>query len=165
MVRLRLRRTGSKNKACFRIVAADAKSPRDGRFIEVLGYYDPRHEDEKVNLERAEHWLNCGAQPSETVAAIIDRAKKGAGALKQPKKEIKPAPAPTVEKTAEVAKEAPATEEAPAAAEETEAKAEEDAKAEAEETAPAEETKEEAPQADSAEEAEENKAPTEAVAE
>ena len=136
MVRLRLRRTGSKNKACFRIVAADAKSPRDGRFIEVLGYYDPRHEDEKVNLERADHWLSCGAQPSETVAAIIERARKGTGALKQPVKETQPAPAPAVEEKPEATTEA---EEAPAAEEATEAAAEE--------------TKEEAPQAEAEAEA------------
>ena len=74
-VRLRLRRTGTKNKPCYRIVAADKRSPRDGRFIEVLGYYDPRREDEQVNLERVEYWISNGAQPSETVAAVIDRAK------------------------------------------------------------------------------------------
>ena len=74
-VRLRLRRTGAKNKACFRIVAADGRCPRDGRFIERLGYYDPRHQDEQINLERAEYWIQNGAQPSETVAGIIRRAK------------------------------------------------------------------------------------------
>lgn len=163
MVRLRLRRTGTKNKACFRIVAADAKSPRDGRFIEVLGYYDPRHEEEKVNLERVEHWLSCGAQPSETVAAIIDRAKKGTGALKQPQKETQPAPAPAVEETAEAPAKAPETEEVAAVAEETEDKAEK-AEAKAEEAAPAEESKKEAPQADSADEAKEE-TPAEAVTE
>ena len=76
MVKLRLRRTGTRNKACFRIVAADARSPRDGRFIEVIGYYDPRHEDEKIDLERVEYWLSNGAQPSQTVGHIISRARK-----------------------------------------------------------------------------------------
>jgi len=86
MVKLRLRRTGTRNKACFRIVAADSRSPRDGRFIEILGYYDPRHEDEKIDLERADYWLSHGAQASDTVTSIIDRAKKGTGALKAEKK-------------------------------------------------------------------------------
>ena len=76
MVKLRLRRTGTRNKACFRIVATDARSPRDGRFIEVLGYYDPRHEDEKIDLERVDYWLSIGAQPSQTVSHIISRARK-----------------------------------------------------------------------------------------
>jgi small subunit ribosomal protein S16 len=74
-VKLRLRRTGVKNKPCYRVVAADSRSPRDGRFIEILGYYDPRRQDEKVDLEKIEYWLRHGAQPSETVAALIKRAK------------------------------------------------------------------------------------------
>ncbi|MCF7791111.1 MAG: 30S ribosomal protein S16 [Victivallales bacterium] len=74
-VRIRLKRTGAKNKPCYRIVVADGRSQRDGRFIENLGYYDPRHEDESINLERANHWLSVGAQPSETVDNIIRRAK------------------------------------------------------------------------------------------
>lgn len=103
MVKLRLRRTGGLRKACFRIVAADARSPRDGRFIEVLGHYDPRHEDEKINLERAEYWLKNGAQPSDTVLSIIERARKGVGALKAPVKQPK---APKVETPAEPVAEA-----------------------------------------------------------
>jgi len=74
-VRIRLKRTGSKNKACFRIVVADARSQRDGKFIENLGYYDPRHQDEKIDLERVNYWVGCGAIPSETVADLIKRAK------------------------------------------------------------------------------------------
>ncbi len=86
-VRLRLRRTGTKNKPCYRIVAADGRSPRDGKFIEVIGFYDPRHQDEKINLERAEYWINHGAQPSNTVADVIKRAKDpSAGSLKTPEK-------------------------------------------------------------------------------
>ena len=76
-VRLRLRRMGTKNKVCYRIVAADSRSPRDGRFIEILGYYDPRHASEKINLERVEYWVSNGAQPSKTVAAVIKRAENG----------------------------------------------------------------------------------------
>lgn len=84
MVKLRLRRTGARNKACFRIVATDARSPRDGRFIEILGYYDPRHDDEKIDLEKAEEWLRKGAQPSKTVADIIERARKARQPQEQP---------------------------------------------------------------------------------
>ena len=82
-VKIRLRRTGKINAACHRIVVADSRSPRDGRFIEIIGYYDPRHNDEKVDLERADYWVSKGAQPSETVSAIIKRARNAA-----------PAPAP-----------------------------------------------------------------------
>lgn len=81
-VKIRLRRTGKRNAACHRIVVADERSPRDGRFIEIIGLYDPRHEDEKIDLERADYWVSVGAQPSETVAAIIKRAKEGKGPKK-----------------------------------------------------------------------------------
>ena len=75
-VKIRLRRIGKLNAACHRIVVTDSRSPRDGRFIEIIGYYDPRHQDEKIDLERANYWLGVGAQPSDTVRNIIDRAKK-----------------------------------------------------------------------------------------
>lgn len=77
-VKIRLRRTGKRNAACHRIVVADARSPRDGRFIENIGFYDPRHNEEKIDLERVDYWLPRGAQPSETVAAIIKRARNAA---------------------------------------------------------------------------------------
>lgn len=77
MVRLRLRRTGTRNKPCYRIVATDQRSPRDGRFIEVVGFYDPRHQNERVDLSRIDYWLANGAQPSETVSSIIRRAREG----------------------------------------------------------------------------------------
>ena len=77
-VRIRLKRTGSKNKACYRVVVADARAQRDGRVIETLGYYDPRHNDEKIDTVRADYWVSCGAQPSETVADLIKRAKRKA---------------------------------------------------------------------------------------
>ena len=96
-VKIRLRRTGKLGMASHRIVVCDSHSPRDGRFIETIGYYDPRHEDEKINLERVDYWMSVGAQPSETVQAIIKRAKNGTGARKAPKKAApapKPAPAP-----------------------------------------------------------------------
>ena len=77
MVRIRLSRRGAKKKPFYRIVAADQRSPRDGRFIEQLGYYDPMKDpiDLKVDLERVDHWLGEGAQPSDTVARLIERAR------------------------------------------------------------------------------------------
>ena len=75
MVKIRLTRTGAKKAPSYRVVVADSRYPRDGRFIEIIGLYDPRHESEKIDLARAEYWIGQGAQPSETVAAIIKRAK------------------------------------------------------------------------------------------
>ena len=76
MIKLRLRRTGAKKRPSYRIVAAEHSSPRDGRFIEILGHYDPLTEPAtvKVNEERAKYWLSVGAQPSETVAGLLKRA-------------------------------------------------------------------------------------------
>ncbi len=76
-VKIRLRRTGKLNAACHRIVVTDSRSPRDGRFIENIGFYDPRHKDEKIDLARVDYWIPRGAQPSETVTAIINRARTG----------------------------------------------------------------------------------------
>ncbi len=73
MVRIRLRRMGAKKKPFYRIVIADKRSPRDGRFIETIGTYDPLTEPETVEIEldRAAHWLSVGAQPTEAVARIL----------------------------------------------------------------------------------------------
>lgn len=81
-VRIRLKRIGAKNAPVFRIVVADSRSPRDGKFIEELGTYWPRKKSDKVtfDLERAAYWLNQGAQPSETVASFIKQARKAAAA-------------------------------------------------------------------------------------
>lgn len=76
-VSIRLKRTGSKNNSCFRIVVMDKKTSRDGRAVEMLGFYDPRHKDEKVDLARADYWIGTGAQPSETVEGILKRARSG----------------------------------------------------------------------------------------
>jgi small subunit ribosomal protein S16 len=74
-VRIRLQRKGAKHMAFFRIVAADSRSPRDGRFIEQLGYYDPLRDppDIKVDTEKVIGWLGKGAQPTETVRALLAR--------------------------------------------------------------------------------------------
>lgn len=76
MVRIRLRRTGAKKQASYRIVVADARSPRDGDFIEEIGYYQPRTAEATVhvNADRAKYWLGTGAQPSDTVRDLLRRA-------------------------------------------------------------------------------------------
>lgn len=81
-VAIRLRREGAKNKPYYKIVVADKRSPRDGRFIEILGTYDPKLPGENftLRLDRAEYWLGVGAQPSQTVGSIIAKAKKKAQA-------------------------------------------------------------------------------------
>ena len=81
MVRIRLRRIGRKKAPVYRIVVADSKSPRDGKFIEVIGQYAPRQTDQPlaVNTERANYWLDVGAQPSDTVRSLLRKA----GVLKQ----------------------------------------------------------------------------------
>ena len=75
-VRIRLKRMGAKKAPFYRIVVADARSPRDGRFIEEIGYYDPKHEPSliKVDAEAAKKWLANGAQPSETVKKLLKHA-------------------------------------------------------------------------------------------
>lgn len=78
MVRIRLQKLGSTHKPFYRIVAANSTAPRDGRFIEILGTYDPiKVAAENVTLkeERIQHWLGVGAQPSDTVRALL--TKKG----------------------------------------------------------------------------------------
>ncbi|NDJ77257.1 MAG: 30S ribosomal protein S16 [Chloroflexi bacterium] len=74
MVRIRLRRVGRKKQPSYRIVVADSRSPRDGRYIEIIGFYNPRTEPATMTLkeDRALHWLENGAQPSETVQYILD---------------------------------------------------------------------------------------------
>jgi small subunit ribosomal protein S16 len=80
MVVLRLRREGTKNRPFYRIVAADQRFPRDGRFLEILGTYDPlmAENNVNVNLERANSWISKGAQPSETVRSLLKKAEKAA---------------------------------------------------------------------------------------
>lgn len=79
-VRIRLKRTGAKNAPAYRIVVADGRSPRDGKFIEEIGSYDPKQKgvNFKLKLDRAQYWVGTGAQPSETVASLIKKATKAA---------------------------------------------------------------------------------------
>ncbi len=75
-VKLRLKRMGAKQRPFYRIVAADSRSPRDGKFIEVVGTYQPIYKDNNINVdeEKALKWLNNGAQPTETVKNILTKA-------------------------------------------------------------------------------------------
>ena len=77
-VKIRLRRVGTKNVPSFRIVVADGRSPRDGRFIENIGTYNPEKAKDnfKVDVERAKFWLQKGAQPSDTVRSILKKAER-----------------------------------------------------------------------------------------
>lgn len=76
-VKIRLKRLGTKNKPFWRIVVADTKMPRDGRFIEEIGFYDPSKDPIRFEFKesRAEHWLSVGAEPSEIVRSLLK--KKG----------------------------------------------------------------------------------------
>lgn len=85
-VSIRLRREGTKNVPFFRIVVADARSPRDGKFIEQLGTYDPKKKgmNYTVKLDRANYWVSKGAIPSDTVRSILKKAAKSVAANAQP---------------------------------------------------------------------------------
>ena len=81
MVKLRLMRMGKKKQPTYRVVATDSRSPRDGRFIEILGHYNPRTEPSTVVIDndRCVEWLRQGAQPTETVKRLLE----GSGAMEQ----------------------------------------------------------------------------------
>lgn len=74
MVKIRLTRTGKTHSASYRIVIADQRSPRDGRFIEAIGHYDPNSKELKVDAEAAKKWLANGAQPTPTTKALLKKA-------------------------------------------------------------------------------------------
>ena len=76
MVRIRLRRIGLKGQPTYRIVAADKESPRDGRFLEILGFYNPRTDPATIHVkeDRAYHWMKNGALPTESVAQVFKSA-------------------------------------------------------------------------------------------
>ena len=166
-LRIRLARGGAKKRPYYRIVVADSRSPRDGRFVEKIGSYNPMlgHDDPervKIDVERAKHWLGHGATPSDRVAIFLGDA----GVIDKPERRIRPQKskpkAKAQERAAEAAEaaakaaEAPAAPETPAeaapaeeASSEAEAPAEEAPAEEASsEEAPAEETPAESPQSD-----------------
>ena len=119
MVKIRLRRFGKRNTPIYRVVVADKRSPRDGRIIEEIGTYDPllKNNNFTLKLDRVDYWLGVGAQPSDTVASFIKKARKGPveAAAEEPVVEAVEAPAapePVSEPEAAVAEE-PAAEEPP----------------------------------------------------
>ncbi|HTD67547.1 MAG TPA: 30S ribosomal protein S16 [Candidatus Limnocylindria bacterium] len=79
-VRIRMKRIGTTNTPVYRIVVADNRSPRDGKFIEEIGTYQPLKKDDNVTLklDRADYWLSKGAQPSDTVRSFLKKAKRAA---------------------------------------------------------------------------------------
>tara|TARA_B100000579_G_scaffold61399_1_gene44800 strand:+ start:218 stop:604 length:387 start_codon:yes stop_codon:yes gene_type:complete len=123
MVKLRLRRVGNRNRPVYRVVVADQRLPRDGRFIEEIGTYNPLQKDNnfRLDLARVDYWLGVGAQASDTVASFIKKARKAADespaeANPEDSKLAESAPAPAAEEAAPAAEEAaPAAEEAPEA--------------------------------------------------
>lgn len=74
-VKIRLRRIGAKKQPCYRVVVADSRFPRDGRFIEEIGFYDPTKEPAVVTLDadKARQWIASGAQPTDTVRALLKK--------------------------------------------------------------------------------------------
>jgi small subunit ribosomal protein S16 len=106
-VSIRLRREGAKNRPYYKIVVADSRSPRDGKFIEIIGTYDPKTpgNNSSLKVERAEYWISKGAQPSDTVRSLIKRNKKIAtaaeplsraeeGASQSAQEQVSPPPPP-----------------------------------------------------------------------
>ena len=108
-VKLRLKRMGRSNHSFFRLNAIDSRSPRDGRVIEELGYYDPRNKDQAkqfvAKIDRCRHWLDVGAVPSETVSSLLKKSGVEHKQLRLPKPGKPKAAAPVAEgeKKAEVA--------------------------------------------------------------
>jgi small subunit ribosomal protein S16 len=116
-VTIRLRREGARNRPYYKVVVADSRSPREGKFIEIIGTYDPKKPDHNstLKLDRAEYWIARGAQPSDTVRSLIKKNKdpeaaaKKAAAVAAKKAAAVPKAAPTPVATEPAAAPAPAT--------------------------------------------------------
>jgi len=82
-VSIRLRREGAKNRPYYKVVVTDSRSPRDGKFIEIIGTYDPKKtgHNSTLKVDRAEYWIARGAQPSDTVRSLLKKTKKQATAI------------------------------------------------------------------------------------
>src|SRR5437868_9465688 len=99
-VAIRLRREGALNRPYFKVVVTDKRSPRDGKFIEIVGTYDPKKagQNSTLKLDRIEHWISKGAQPSDTVRSLIKKTKNPEAAAKKAAsaaaKKAAPAPKP-----------------------------------------------------------------------
>jgi len=146
MVKIRLRRFGKRNTPIYRVVVADNRSPRDGRVIEEIGTYDPllKKNNFTLKLDRVDYWLGVGAQPSDTVASFIKKARKGPVEEADEEPVVEAAEAPTA--PAPVPEPEVAAVEEPAAEESPEPEAEATAEASASEATP----EPEAPDADEA---------------
>jgi len=128
-VTIRLRREGALNRPYFKVVVADKRSPRDGKFIEIVGTYDPKKAgpNSTLKLNRIEHWISKGAQPSDTVRSLIKKTrnpeaaakKAAAAAAKKATATPKAAPAPVATEPAVAPAPAATTEPAPPPAETT----------------------------------------------
>ena len=73
-VKMRLRRMGAKKAPTYRVIVADSRSPRDGRFIEEIGYFNPKSDELKIDAEKAKKWLSNGAQPTDTVKSLLKKS-------------------------------------------------------------------------------------------
>ena len=93
-VSIRLRREGARNRPYYKVVVADSRSPRDGKFIEIIGTYDPKKPDHNstLQLDRIEHWISKGAQPSDTVRSLIKKNKKQSDQAPSPSADTTSAP-------------------------------------------------------------------------
>lgn len=95
-VAIRLRREGALNRPYYKVVVADKRSPRDGKFIEMIGTYDPKKpgHNSTLKLDRAEYWISKGAQPSDTVRSLIKKNKKQAAKQSTPAEATSATPTP-----------------------------------------------------------------------
>src|SRR5438445_5376363 len=120
-VAIRLRREGALNRPYFKVVVTDKRSPRDGKFIEIVGTYDPKKagQNSTLKLDRIEHWISKGAQPSDTVRSLIKKTKNPEAAAKKAASAAakKAAPAPKPEPAPPPVEAEPVTSSAPAATE------------------------------------------------
>ena len=98
-VSIRLRREGAKNRPYYKVVVADSRSPRDGKFIEIIGTYDPKKPDHNstLKMDRAEYWIARGAQASDTVRSLIKKNKRMAIANTPPSQQEQTASQPVEE--------------------------------------------------------------------
>ena len=170
MVKIRLRRTGAKKQPSYRVVVTDSRSPRDGKFIEIIGHYNPRTEPPtmEIDAERALYWLSVGAQPSEAVKRMLDKmgilaqvpaVRKGDKSLDEILEELELA------KAAEAALKAEEKAPEPEAEEEEEAEEGSEDSADIEETEPADAEEPPDEEMDEAEESDEEDAEAEEVEE
>ncbi len=115
-VSIRLRREGAKNRPYYKVVVADSRSPRDGKFIEIIGTYDPKvkGDNSTLKVDRVEHWIARGAQPSDTVRSLL---KKNKARGSEAPAEEKTVPSETAKAAKPAAAEQPAVREEPVAVE------------------------------------------------